>query len=158
MKPLRHLSAMRAICAMVFIAMPLVAYGGGPPFKSTLVPCNTWCGSFGSGTESFVFPPEPALLTGTAGVSATGVLKVKVSGATPDQFYQVWVAQVFAPAMQLPNILSTDSSGDGTVNNTLSTGTYISGVFLMRDSNAPPYFPGPNGIQDPRIATGFVIP
>ncbi|MBI4887927.1 MAG: hypothetical protein HY824_12605 [Acidobacteria bacterium] len=152
MKPLRYLPAKRAMYAAIFLAMPLLAYGGGPPFKATLIPCDTWCGPFGA-TEGFVFPGEPATLTGLAGVSATGVLKVQVKGATPNQFYQVWVAQVFGPAAPLPNNLSTDASGDGTVNNTLPAGTYISGVFLTRDSNVPPNF-----IQDPRIATGFVIP
>lgn len=152
MKPARHLFAKRAICAVMFMAMPLVAYGGGPPFKSTLVPCDAWCGPFGS-TEGFVFPGEPALLEGQATVGATGVLKVQVKGATPNEFYQVWVAQAGGPAMSLPNPLSTDSSGDGSVNNALLAGTYISGVFLTRDSNVPP-----NGVQDPRIATGFVIP
>jgi hypothetical protein len=136
--------------------MPLLAYGA-PPFKSTLIPCGNWCGGFDDGPggsfESFFeagTAPEPATLEGQAGVGATGVLKVQVQGATANTTYEVYMADVNLGPVHLGNPLVTDNNGDGNVNNTLPAGTYISGVFLMRDTDFDSEF-------EPRIETGFVI-
>lgn len=148
----------RIMCPSIFITFLAISLfpslaRSAPPFKSTLIPCDISCGGFVglAGTEAFVAPGEPATLDGFAAVGATGVLKVKVSGATPFVTYQVWVGELSAGPISLTNTLSTDGAGDGTGNNTLPMGTYISGVFLMRDSDG-------NTFLDPRIQTGFDIP
>ena len=130
--------------------MPFLAYAGGPPFKASLIPCIDTCASGIPGTEAFIGPPEPATMEGLANVSATGVLKVQVDGATPNVTFYSFIGQQAGPPIQLPNVLQTDSNGDDSVNNVLDPGTYVGAIFLFRDTDS-------DGLLEPRAQPGFVV-
>ncbi len=139
---------------ITLLAIPLMtssAYGG-PVLKTHLIPCDFTCGSFGiPGTEGFVGPGEPATLSGDVVASSTGVLKIKVLGATPNVTFTVLVGNFVTGPTLLPATLTTDGAGDGVTTNNLSPGTYISEVFLLRDTDN-------NTVLEPRILAGFLIP
>lgn len=152
------------ITFLVISLLPSAAFAQ-PPFKSELLSCpntsTSICGSF----YSTVAGLEP-LIDGIASVSATGILKVKVNGASPSTTYEVVMISSAGGVFDVVGFLSTDAFGDGVVNIPLPLDTYASGVILMRDSDFgggcafPPAFPScPTGSgADPRIFTGFVIP
>ena len=147
----------RMMSSSIFItllAIPLMtssAYGG-PVLKTHLIPCNPSCGSFSIlGTEGFVGPGEPATLTGQVDVSATGKIKVKVSGATPGVTYQVLVGNFVTGPTLLPIFLTTNGAGNGVATGIVPTGTYIPLVFLLRDTDF-------DLLLEPRILNNYVIP
>lgn len=163
-----HLLPQKILLFIVFLAislLPPAAFAGGPPFKSELLSCpnvlNSICGTF----YVVTLTPEP-LTGGSAVVSATGILKVKVDGAFPNATYEVVMISQGGGQFDVVGFLSTDANGDGQVGIPLLSDTYASGVILMRDSDGlggcvfPPDFPScPTGSgADPRIFTGFVIP
>lgn len=150
-----------------FLAISLVTSpahsAGPPPFKSELLPCpnvaNDVCGSL-----YVVNVPEP-LLDGSAVVSATNILKVKVDGAFPNATYEVVMISSAGGPFGVVGFLSTDANGDGSVSIPLPVSTYGSGVILLRDSDNsgpcafPPIPSCPTGSgADPRIFTGFTVP
>lgn len=162
-----HLLPRKILLFILFLAislLPSAAFAGGPPFKSELLSCpnvlNSICGSFYVVTAT----PEP-LTGGSAVVSATGILKVKVDGAFPNATYEVVMISQGGGQFDVVGFLSTGANGDGAVGIALPSDTYASGVILMRNTDGdgpcfPPAFPScPTGSgADPRIFSGFVIP
>jgi len=153
---------------ITFLAISLVTSpahsAGPPPFKSELLPCPNApfdvCGNLYVVTVN----PEP-LTDGSAVVSATNILKVKVDGAFPNDTYEVVMISSVGGQFDVVGLLSTDANGDGSVNIPLPLSTYASGVILLRDSDNsgacafPPIPSCPTGSgRDPRIFTGFTVP
>lgn len=146
----RYLPGPRALCALMILALPLIAEGGPPEFKSTLVSCGQSCLLFA--TPPFDQTPDGALeplLKGNVTVNGQAEVSAQVFGATPLATYDVYVAGDAGPV--LAGLLTTDASGDGSLSSApLPQGTYISGVFLLRDSDG-------DGDIETKIQTGFVI-